>query len=265
MANKSVYQAQDESSSVILTLEQAFDVVEDHIATETYEGVAMKDNNLPGHLLLITSRSEMLSFPESGIVRRLKIGPDITKIWVRIGTLAFRTEKFVVGGAHSEFVVGMENIAPPPPYEIEGMPAPATEGDARSIEIAVVPSLANVAANWRNSCAGGDRYDNNCAHFLSDAFIRAGYGDLATNNPNIHARCGSSAHRPVRARDMWAWFQSRATRTSRQLQRNTGWWAIFQLDERVYWGGHVVLLDSNGWKYYGTGWYGNWNQYLYQW
>jgi hypothetical protein len=49
------------------------------------------------------------------------------------------------------------------------------------------------------------------------------------------------------------------------LQRNTGWWAIFQLNESVYWGGHVVLLDSNAWQYYGTGWYGTWNQYMYQW
>src|SRR5262249_43882614 len=105
---------------------------------------------------------------------------------------------------------------------------------------------------------------NNCAHFLSDALMRAGFSDLEPPAECINARCGKSA-RPIRARDMWCWFKSRATKTSRTPTRNTGTWAVFQLDEQEYWGGHVVLLDSDAWKYYGTGWYSKWEQYLYQW
>jgi hypothetical protein len=64
---------------------------------------------------------------------------------------------------------------------------------------------------------------------------------------------------------MWSWFKSQATRTSSTLQRNTGWWAAFQLDETVYWGGHVAVWDSDDDLVYGTGWYPSWKQHLYQW
>jgi len=61
------------------------------------------------------------------------------------------------------------------------------------------------------------------------------------------------------------WFVEKALRTSTTLEKGTGWWAVFQLNAAVYWGGHVVLLDSDTWRFYGTGWRGDWNQYLYQW
>jgi hypothetical protein len=121
--------------------------------------------------------------------------------------------------------------------------------------------LALVGANFFESCAGGDQYANNCAHFLSDAFIRAGYAKLRTYG----ARCNTSAHRPIRAREMWEWFQTQANVESYVPTQGTGWWAIFQLDESAYWGGHVVVLDSDSWKFYGTGWYGSWAQYMYKW
>ncbi len=155
----------------------------------------------------------------------------------------------------------MEHIAAPKSVDIAGIPSPLDVATGRPGAL----SLAPVAAKWNNSCAGGDAFDNNCAHFLSDAFIRAGYEELKPNNPHIHARCGTAAKRPIRARDMWEWFQSKATKTSRTLTRNTGWWAVFQLDESAYWGGHVALWDSDADRKFGTGWYPQWNQYLYQW
>jgi hypothetical protein len=126
-----------------------------------------------------------------------------------------------------------------------------------------VSDLALVGALFHKECAGGDNtlYLNNCAHFLSDAFIRAGYEDLR----NYGARCNTPARRPIRAREMWAWFQTQAIAESATPTRGTGWWAIFQLDESEYWGGHVVVLNSDSWWSYGTGWYGSWTQYMYQW
>jgi hypothetical protein len=136
-------------------------------------------------------------------------------------------------------------------------------------------SAPAVAAAWGDACAdgphasasccaGGDSFINNSAHFLSNAFIGAGYTELLTYG----ARC--PAHRPLRAREMHEWFKTKSStepsgESSTQLQRGTGWWAVFQLDEQVYWCGHVALLDSDNWVYYGTAWYGSWSQYLYRW
>jgi hypothetical protein len=163
--------------------------------------------------------------------------------------------------------VTMEFIPPPPVVLLPGDPAPAVVNlrgglsQQRSTRIWPVSVLAAVGASFTESCAGGDRYDNNCAHFLSDAFISAGYVALM----NYGARCNTAARRPIRAREMREWFAAQATRTSTVPTHGTGWWAVFQLNEANYWGGHVVLLDSDSWHYYGTGWYGQWSQELYSW
>lgn len=169
----------------------------------------------------------------------------------------------------------MEPFRPPPvPKYDANAPKKCTECKQPSLEeikpeSPSLPSLKGVCIMFFNtpdhkgSCVGGDRFENNCAHFLSDAFIRAGYTELLPSNPHINARC-APAKRPIRARDMWSWFQSKAVRTSRTPTKNTGMWAVFQLNEDLYWGGHVVILDSDQWVFYGTAWYGNWDQYLYQ-
>jgi hypothetical protein len=174
----------------------------------------------------------------------------------------------------------MEWHVPPVPVPKPNDPTPAQLGSGQMLTAgaqaaAPVPrSGAAVAAAWRSGCpqgpgppgsccAGGDRYPNNCAHFLSNAFIAAGYTELRTYG----ARCPTG--RPIRAREMWQWFQQQVTtyrgRTSKVLQQGTGWWAVFQLDEKAYWGGHVAFFDADAWVYYGTGWYGTWDQHLYAW
>ncbi len=162
----------------------------------------------------------------------------------------------------------MENIKPPKAKKDPNGPSKATSADIKELKtssnILVLPPLATVASNFVRRCVGGDTYDNNCAHYLSNAFILAGYQELYNANPSINQRCGK-ARRPIRARDMWEWFQTKQVRSSRTPTKNTGWWAVFQLDERVYWGGHVVLLDSDKWIWHGTNWYNDWQQYLYQW
>lgn len=163
--------------------------------------------------------------------------------------------------------VEMEVLTPPPP------PAPgpddpraASDRDIASLGRNIATkSIAGAALLFRKACEGGDSYDNNCAHFLSDAFIRAGYTELGPPADCITARCGSPAKRSVRARDMWCWFKSMATDKRESLPKNEGLWAVFQLKENEYWGGHVVIIDTNRNAYYGTGNYPNWDQHCFKW
>jgi hypothetical protein len=126
-----------------------------------------------------------------------------------------------------------------------------------------VRSLQSIAASYSGACTCRHAYENNCAHFLSNAIIAAGFTELSKSNDNIHARC--TQQRPIRARDMKDWFHSIASTSSRKLVRNTGWWAVFQLDEAAYWGGHVCIVDTGEWRHYGTGFYPNWEQYAFKW
>ena len=239
-------------------------------STVVYEGYARDDQNVRDNLLIVESSESIYSFSKSdireeeeigasGIAEEGETGERRVRVWVRAGAQAFRTTPFLAGESFSPFTVAMEQVAPPAPPVTLGMPTPAP--GAEGAVGAAAPSLPWVGANWANSCAGGDSFGNNCAHFLSDAFIRAGYTELQSYG----ARCYTWAKRPIRAREMWSWFNSKAVKRSNTVQQNTGWWAVFQLNEQVYWGGHVALLNSNSMLYYGTGWYGNWNQYLYQW
>lgn len=162
----------------------------------------------------------------------------------------------------------MEDVAPPISIAVLADPQVMTGPHTGPLDLARpgARALGPVAQSWTKSCVGGDAFPNNCAHFLSDAFIKAGFADLANNNPHIHARCPAPAKRPIRAADMNAWFASKATTTRTSVAKNTGWWAVFQHDTAHYCCGHVLLLDSDAWRVYGTGWFGTWaNQTLYQW
>jgi hypothetical protein len=163
---------------------------------------------------------------------------------------------------------GMELLKPPPsPPPRKFDPKPATRVDTRELveQVFDIKSITGTASLFDNACAGHDSYENNCAHFLSDAFIRAGYSELLSSNDCINARCGTEAHRPLRARDMWCWFKQKATQTKNALPKNDGFWVVFQLNENEYWGGHVVIIDTTKNLYYGTGNYPQWDQYAYKW
>jgi hypothetical protein len=162
----------------------------------------------------------------------------------------------------------MEEVAPPPPPQPgPGDAVPATEEDAAALRDPHRPpkTIAGAASIFRKACDGGDSYENNCAHYLSDAFLRAGFAELQAPAPCVTARCGTAAKRPVRARDMWCWFKSMATHTRDTLPKNEGMWTVFQLDEAAYWGGHVIIFDSDRNVYYGTAHYPSWKQHCFKW
>ena len=125
------------------------------------------------------------------------------------------------------------------------------------------PSLRDVAMAYTETCVGGDRESNNCAHFLSDAFIRAGYTELLDSDL-ITQRCKCGAGRVVRAQEMLKWFQSKSKHFhSGRLEPGTGFWATYQEKPGRR---HVTILDANTGKYYGTADCKNWPvQWNYQW
>jgi hypothetical protein len=237
----------------------------------TITGIATPDLNFPGNTLIVVDEKRFYSVRNSDIVDRETIGGPESRVWVRKGGKAWQSGAISIGGSFKlrETLVGMEDLPEPPSTEIPGMPAEASELHRQKLQSLAPPNtIAVVAAAYSGRCTGGDHYANNCAHFLSDAFLRAGFNELAAGQSADHfvtARCGTSAKRPIRARDMWQWFQFKATDASTTLDRNTGLWVVFQLDEAVYWGGHVVIVDTNAWTYYGTGCHWDWKQYAYKW
>ena len=142
---------------------------------------------------------------------------------------------------------------------------PCLSSDIESIaeELRAPASLRDVCKYYRHVCDGGDSYRNECAHLLSNAFIRAGYSELLTAS-QITARCKSGAGRAIRAFDMLRWFQSKQREfRSGVIPEGNGVWATYQ--EKPGWK-HVLISDTDAWKYCGTNDYPDWPvQYNYRW
>lgn len=126
---------------------------------------------------------------------------------------------------------------------------------------AYTPTLEDAAKAYTETCAGGDRLSNNCAHFLSDAFLRAGFTELETSEL-ITERCPHG--RAIRAQDMLRWFQQKKDRFQNgRPEPNTGYWACYQEKRGRR---HVTIIDSDTGKFYGTDDCKEWPvQYSYQW
>lgn len=137
-------------------------------------------------------------------------------------------------------------------------------------------SIEGAAKLFVKACLGKQStYENNCAHYLSNALINSGFADLAAAHACVTHRCGSpdctsGGKRPTRAKDMRCWFQSKDSTPQASVAKGTGFYAVYQ--ERPSDGqGHVVILDSNAWKFYGTGWYEaglvaeRWTHEYYKW
>lgn len=125
------------------------------------------------------------------------------------------------------------------------------------------PSLEDVARAYNESCVGGGRESNNCAHYLADAFIRAGFTDLKTTE-FVTERCKCGAGRAVRAQELLKWFQARSLRFHQgRPPANSGYWAAYQEKPGDR---HVTLIDTATGKFYGTADCPDWPvQWYYQW
>ncbi len=266
MKNKQSRKVTSEKQS----LETALGELREHPETITLSGKVLPDRNFSGRLLVVTDSSQILSVSKDDIFDKGILDSGLSVLEVSASAQVWRTKpiSLVEGLSNRNKPFQMEWLRPPmspPPKKTDSIKA-TVEDIAALVRIhGLTKSIAGAASKYTGSCEGGDDYPNDCAHFLSDAFIRAGYTELLPPNDCINARCGTSSKRVIRARDMWCWFQKMATRTSRSLPSKDGFWAVFQLKEDVYWGGHVVIVDTDTGRHFGTGNYPNWDQYAYQW
>lgn len=256
--------AQPTEESHAPSLEEVLHCQQQRASCDLFVGITVPDRNFANRLLIVSNSDTFYSVHSDDILDRERVGAA-ERVWVRNGSAVWRcTRSLERGGPYGpglEFL--MENLSPPAPRLLPGNPHAGTLVDQQSLSPGT--TIEGAAKLFSKSCEGGDSYRNNCAHYLSDAFIRAGFSELRNADSCINARCGTAAKRPIRARDMWCWFKSKASESGGAVARNTGIWAVFQLDEGEYWGGHVVVIDSGTWKYYGTAWYGDWDQYSYKW
>ncbi len=153
--------------------------------------------------------------------------------------------------------------------------------DRRSSPVAAPASLAPLRLQralaeafdaFTLSCPCGEDLGNNCAHFLSNALINAGYDELDGGVGGLYRRRGGRLvcrhGRPVRAAELRAWFAEQASATNSGEPDDSNYWAVYQ--RRATDGqGHVVLhhhTTGAGYTSAGTGNYPTWaTQDHYQW
>ena len=79
-------------------------------------------------------------------------------------------------------------------------------------------SVQSAWDSYSNSCACGQRYDNNCAHFLSNALIEGGFsaidGGDGCDLRTVNGFCVCKSGRPIRAKELRNWFGRNWTRRS---------------------------------------------------
>ena len=132
----------------------------------------------------------------------------------------------------------------------------------------VTAILQNALDNYTPYCICGYRYINNCAHFLSNALIKAGFSDIdgGTSTLDMRRRNGyivCRSGRPIRAKELRRWFRTRFTYHTRP---QVGFNLVYQ--ENAWGQGHVMLRKYKSASVYGwvgTGDYPTWpiQEYYY--
>lgn len=194
---------------------------------------------------------------------RVHTGSQANELANGVNARAFTLGSDVVFGAGQyspETIAGKRLLA----HELTHVIQQGKTGVHRSVEqqSLIRMSIADAFDSYRGTCDCGENLGNNCAHYLSDAFIRAGYNDLDGGTGGLfrrhNGRVVCKAGRPVRARELRDWFSSNATATSNGEPDDNQYWAVYQHDG--YPGGHVVIHNHTGTNYTwrGTGDYPDW-------
>lgn len=259
-----------------LTPTELLETFADLFAPQIFVGLKAHDNNFDSNFLLIESSTKMYSFNYGDIIQEELLSSGKVKVTMRNGCVGTQITPYRVGRNEESLLGFSEFSVDPRQTDEQFLSQLATEEEVQTLQITkfLAPSIEGAAANWTKSCAAlGDVESDNCAHFLSNAFIAAGYTELtkASANANIHEWCDwndtkkTPLARPIRAKEMWEWFKSKATETRRTKPDGEGFWAVFQWDPS-YSGGHVLIYDSDKKTVYGTGVFWNWkDQFFYKW
>ncbi len=130
-------------------------------------------------------------------------------------------------------------------------------------------TLQKAKDSFSKSCACGENYSNNCAHYLSNALILGGYSAInGGEGADLRIRngfCVCKSGRPIRAKELRTWFGNNWT--SHSSPKDNGLMLVYQ--ERASDGqGHVLLKEYKAGKqvsYAGTGDYPEWatQEYYY--
>lgn len=116
----------------------------------------------------------------------------------------------------------------------------------------IYASLETAFSLYKDSCDCGDSFGNDCAHYLSNALIKAGF----RMGPGEKCRCG----RMKRAKELLDWVRSlpRVEFGENHNSIRSGYWFVYQEDSNGQ--GHVCLHEEYPDYYYwvGTGNYEDW-------
>lgn len=258
-----------------MTIKKILEEIELIEGPQVFEGYKLPDKNLDGNFILVENKETFYSFNSADLLREDPMSNGKVRILMRLGCSGIISKPFKITSDRVTLLSVNESSPLPKATVMNGDPRMATQEDVDVVRKTrpLAKTLPSVAANWSNSCGLGDSESNNCAHFLSNAFILAGFNELkkSSSNSNFNEWCDyndakkNPEARPIRAKEMWAWFQKMAKNTQRTKPSKKGYWAVFQWDAS-YSGGHVLLYDSDNGIVYGTGAYWTWtDQFFYQW
>lgn len=158
-----------------------------------------------------------------------------------------------------------ENAPDEEPYREAPEPVGISVAPVEEDEAGVLQrSLATTFSGFSRECPCGEDLGNNCAHYLSDALIDAGYDELdggeGARYRKRNGRIVCKHGRPVRAKELRDWFADQASTTESGEPDDSRYWAVYQ--ERSADGqGHVVLhhhTTDEGYDWAGTGDYPSW-------
>ena len=116
-----------------------------------------------------------------------------------------------------------------------------------------IMSLQSAWGQYTDSCVCGNDYENNCAHYLSNALILGGFSEIdggkGANFRIVNGFCVCRSGRPVRAKELRDWFGRKWTYHS--SPKPDGINLVYQEEDGQ---GHVLLkMDvqrwTTDWKY----------------
>lgn len=158
-----------------------------------------------------------------------------------------------------------ENAPDEEPYREAPEPVGISVAPVEEDEAGVLQrSLATTFSGFSRECPCGEDLGNNCAHYLSDALIDAGYDELdggeGARYRKRNGRIVCKHGRPVRAKELRDWFADQASTTESGEPDDSRYWAVYQ-ERSVDGQGHVVLhhhTTDEGYDWAGTGDYPSW-------
>jgi hypothetical protein len=253
---------------------------------QVVQGVIVPSDPTAGSICVADSGVSYVLIEKSDIVSISQLDQHLSEVRVLSDAEIWRTSKVDGGRTKPLFAiqpgkirVDEENLPPPFSFRAPGDPDKGGASDQAKLKKGV--TIEGAAKIFDDVCKGGGSYKNNCAHFLSNAFMNAGFTDFDSTHECIDARCDIKSddqlaeckfaskykYRVIRAKELRCWFKKKATTEASAVKKNSGFWAAYQ--ERPSDGqGHVAILDTHTWLFYGTGWYSKgqgWMQEFYQW